>query len=253
MRKLLIMGNWKMNGSLQSITALLQGLQAGLKSSAVEYAVFPPAVYVPMVAATLKGSAIAVGGQEVSAQASGAFTGEISAAMWQEMGCRYVLIGHSERRQYHGETDANVAAKCKAALAAGLRAVVCIGETLAEREAQQTEAVVAKQLAAVLQVLDLSKAEGLVIAYEPVWAIGTGKTATAAQVEAVHAFLRGECAKRSKTLAEKVQIVYGGSLKAANAPELLALPNVDGGLIGGASLIAEEFVAIGRTAEQCSK
>jgi triosephosphate isomerase len=194
----------------------------------------------------LTGSSIAWGAQDVSAEARGAFTGEVAASMLGEFGCAYALAGHSERRTYHGETDAVVATKALRALEFGIVPVVCVGETLAEREAGQTEAVVGRQLAAVLEALSVEQLGRIVLAYEPVWAIGTGKTASSEQAQAVHAFLRAEVAKRDAGVAQRMQMLYGGSVKPDNAAELFSMADIDGGLIGGASLKAEDFLAIGR-------
>jgi len=238
----LIAGNWKMNGSLAANATLLDGLLAGLGAGAAEVAVCVPAPYLAQVGARLQGSPIALGAQDVSAYAQGAYTGEVSAAMLQDFGVRYALVGHSERRQYHGETDATVAAKARAALSAGIVPVVCIGETLAQRDAGQTEAVVGAQFAAVAEALG-GGIDGIVLAYEPVWAIGTGKTATPEQAQAVHAGLRARLRDASPAAAG-VRILYGGSMNAANAAELLAQADIDGGLIGGASLKAPDFLTI---------
>jgi triosephosphate isomerase len=244
MRRKLIAGNWKMNGSLAANAALLSGIQAGLGSLSCDVAVCAPAPYLEQCRSTLSDSAIAWGGQDVSEYESGAYTGEISVSMLMDFDCTYVITGHSERRAYHGESDELVGRKSARALAAGLRPIVCIGETLAEREAGQTEQVVQRQLDAVLSVVvdaDLTK---LVIAYEPVWAIGTGKTATPQMAQDVHAFLRGRLAARHAAAATQVQILYGGSMKPDNAADLLAMEDIDGGLIGGAALKATDFLAI---------
>ena len=232
----LVAGNWKMHGSRASIAALLDAL---VKESPPNCAVCVPFPYLAQVAERLRGSAIAWGAQNVSEHAQGAYTGEVSAAMLKEFGCRYVLAGHSERRQLYGETDARVAAKFAAAQAAGLTPILCVGETLAQREAGATEEVVARQLQAILEKADFAAA---VLAYEPVWAIGTGRNATPEQVQAVHAFLR-------KSVSPETRILYGGSVKAQNAAAIFAMPDVDGGLIGGASLVAKEFIEIARAAQ----
>jgi triosephosphate isomerase len=237
-----IFGNWKMNGSLEANAALLQALKSGAAQAACEVAVCAPAPYLSQLHSVLAGSAIAIGAQDVSAHASGAFTGEVSGAMLREFGVRYVLVGHSERRQYHGESDDLVARKAQAALACGMTPVVCVGETLAQREAGETDAVVRRQLAAVAQVNGHCLSE-IVLAYEPVWAIGTGKTATPAQAQAVHAVLRAQLLAAT-TAAARIPILYGGSMNAAHAAELLAQPDIDGGLIGGASLKAADFLHI---------
>ena len=245
--KKLIAGNWKMNGSLAANEALLMALAEGLDGNcSCEIAVCVPAPYLAQVQA-LKArhaglSGVQLGAQDVSAQASGAYTGEVSAAMLGELGCRYAIVGHSERRQYHLETDALVADKAKAALAAGITPIVCVGETLAEREAGHTEEVVKRQLAAVIHVNGHCISE-IVVAYEPVWAIGTGKTASPEEAQAVHAVLRAQLKAASDQYA-KVKILYGGSMNAANAASLMAEADIDGGLIGGASLKALEFLKI---------
>ena len=236
-----------MNGSLAANEALLAELAQGLAvRPSCDVAVCVPAPYLAQVQALKAGSAslsaIEVGAQDVSAQAAGAYTGEVSAAMLKELGCRYVLVGHSERRQYHGETDALVADKARAALAAGITPIVCIGETLAEREAGRTEEVVKRQLAAVIHTNGHCISE-IAVAYEPVWAIGTGKTASPEEAQAVHAVLRAQL-KAATDQSARVKILYGGSMNAANAATLLAQPDIDGGLIGGASLKAPDFLKI---------
>ncbi len=240
--KKLIAGNWKMNGGLAANEALLRELLQGLNQPKCDIAVAVPAVYVPQVQALLQGSVIGVGAQDVSAHEAGAYTGEVSASMLKDFGVRYALVGHSERRQYHGETDSVVAAKAQAALSKGVTPIVCVGETLAEREAGQTEAVVKRQLAAVIHNVGPCVSE-MVVAYEPVWAIGTGKTATPEQAQAVHAVLRAQLSAAS-VQAVKVPLLYGGSMNAMNAEQLLAQPDIDGGLIGGASLKAQDFLKI---------
>ena len=240
--KKLIAGNWKMNGSLAANEALLREVLQGLGQPACSVAVAVPAVYLAQVQALLQGSAVQLGAQDVSAHESGAYTGEVAANMLREFAVRYALVGHSERRQYHGETDAVVAAKAQRALNAGITPVVCVGETLAQREAGETEAVVKRQLAAVIQTVGQCVTE-IVVAYEPVWAIGTGKTATPEQAQAVHAVLRAQLSAVS-TQAAKVPLLYGGSMNAGNAEQLLAQPDIDGGLIGGASLKAADFLKI---------
>jgi len=243
MKQKLIVGNWKMNGSLAANAALLQALKQGLPAGGkAGVAVAAPAVYLAQLQAELSGSSIGIGAQDVSQHEQGAFTGEVSAAMLKEFGVRYALVGHSERRQYHGETDAVVAAKAQAALAKGVTPIVCVGETLQEREAGQTEAVVKRQLAAVIHQVGACVSE-LVVAYEPVWAIGTGKTATPEQAQAVHAVLRAQLAAATEH-AGRVPLLYGGSMNAANAAQLLAQNDIDGGLVGGASLKAADFLTI---------
>ena len=243
MRKKLIAGNWKMNGGLAVNEALVKAIVAGLPAQACDVAVCPPALYVPQVQQLLAGQAgVALGAQDVSAHESGAYTGDVSAAMLKEFGVRYAIVGHSERRQYQGERDELVATKAERLLNAGITPIVCVGETLAEREAGQTEAVVKRQLAAVTHLIGKCVSE-IVVAYEPVWAIGTGKTATPEQAQQVHAVLRAQLAAAVAD-AGKVRILYGGSMNAANAAELLAQPDIDGGLIGGAALKAPDFLAI---------
>jgi triosephosphate isomerase len=242
MRKKLIAGNWKMNGALATNEVLVQGLLAGLATPACQVALCVPGVYLSQLQTLLQGSAIALGAQDLSEHAAGAFTGEVSAAMLKEMSVHYCLVGHSERRQYHQESDAQVALKVQRALACGVTPIVCVGETLAERETGQTEAVVKRQLAAVIQSNGHCISE-IVVAYEPVWAIGTGKTASAAQAQQVHAVLRAQL-KAASPQADRIQIIYGGSMNAGNAAELLAQPDIDGGLVGGASLKAMDFLSI---------
>ena len=249
MRTILIAGNWKMNGSRASIKELLDGLKADIgKVDNAKMAVCAPSIYMADVAEQLNGSDIAWGAQDVSIHASGAYTGEIAASMIKDFNCEYIIVGHSERRTYHGETDEMVAKKFGVVLDAGMTPIFCIGETLEEREKGITEEVVARQVQA---VIDMHGAEALgkgVIAYEPVWAIGTGKTASPEQAQAVHAFIRSVIAKADAGVAEKIIIQYGGSMNAGNAKELLSQPDIDGGLIGGASLKAEDFLAIGTSA-----
>lgn len=243
MNKKLIAGNWKMNGSLADNEALVRALVAGLATAGgCDAAVAVPAPYLAQVQALVQGSALALAAQDVSQHAAGAYTGEVSAAMLREFGVRYVLVGHSERRQLHGETDADVAVKAQRALVSGITPIVCVGETLAEREAGQTEAVVKRQLAAVIHVNGHCISE-VVVAYEPVWAIGTGKTASPEQAQLVHAVLRAQLAAASDK-AQHIRLLYGGSMNAANAAQLLGQPDIDGGLVGGASLKAADFQAI---------
>ena len=242
MKKKLIAGNWKMNGGLAANEALAKALLGGLSVPACNVAVCAPAPYLAQLQVLLANSAIALGAQDVSAHESGAYTGEVSVAMLKEFGVRYAIVGHSERRQYHGETDAAVAAKAQRALAGGITPIVCVGETLAEREAGKTEEVVKRQLAAVIYANGHCISE-IVVAYEPVWAIGTGKTASPEQAQQVHAVLRAQL-KAASDHADRIAILYGGSMNAANAAQLLAQPDIDGGLIGGASLKAPDFLTI---------
>jgi len=247
MRRTLIAGNWKMNGSLDSVEALITGIKAGLSEvDKADMAVCPPFVYIPRVRELIGDAPLALGSQNICDQASGAYTGEISGAMLQEFGCRYAIIGHSERRSLYGETDALIAARFAMALETGITPILCVGETLGE--ADVTEQVVAEQLDAVIERSGIESIGQCVIAYEPVWAIGTGKTASPEQAQAVHAFIRGKLAAQNAEVADKVQILYGGSMNAGNASELLSQPDIDGGLIGGASLKADDFLAIGKSA-----
>ncbi|MDB5746376.1 MAG: Triosephosphate isomerase [Massilia sp.] len=233
-----------MNGSRANNASLLAGIVAGLDKARATCAVCVPAPYLQQCFETLAGTQLAWGGQDVSSHASGAYTGEVAASMLADFGCRYVIVGHSERRAYHGESDELVAQKTQAALDAGLTPIVCVGETLDEREAGETNIVVNRQLSAVLELLDEAAIERIVVAYEPVWAIGTGKTATPAMAQEVHAQLRSQLRERSAQAAEKVAILYGGSMKPDNALELMAQGDIDGGLIGGAALKAADFLAI---------
>jgi triosephosphate isomerase len=245
MTRKFIAGNWKMNGSLASNEALVTALIAGTNAAGANgpvVAVCVPSVYLAQVQKLLTGNAIELGAQDLSQHESGAFTGETSAASLKEFGVRYCLVGHSERRQYHGETDAVVALKAQRALAAGITPIVCVGETLAEREAGKTEEVVKRQLAAIIHTNGHCISE-IVVAYEPVWAIGTGKVASAEQAQEVHGVLRAQL-KAATAHADRILIVYGGSMNAANAAQLLAQPDIDGGLVGGASLKAPDFLSI---------
>lgn len=241
----LVVGNWKLHGSLAGNEALLGALLASpvLSAPGVQAAVCVPFPYLAQCQQRLGGQVLAFGAQDVSAEAGGAFTGEVAAPMIAEFGAAFVIVGHSERRTYHGETDAKVAAKTVRVLDAGLTPIVCVGETLAEREAGNTKAVVTRQLDAVLAALTPEQAAQIVVAYEPVWAIGTGKTATSAEAQEVHAHLRSLLAAKGDAVVD-VAVLYGGSVKPDNAVELFAMPDVDGGLIGGAALKAADFLAI---------
>jgi triosephosphate isomerase len=245
MRRKLVAGNWKMHGNHSSNAELLAGI-AGARPFGCDVAVCVPFPYLSETAVALAASELRWGAQDCSAHAQGAYTGEVSVAMLAEFGCRYVIVGHSERRQYHAESDQLVADKAKAALASGLTPIVCVGETLAQREAGETADVVKRQLSAVIHALGHCAGE-MVVAYEPVWAIGTGRVATPEQAQAVHALLRAQL-KAATPQAEHMQILYGGSMKPDNAVSLLSQPDIDGGLIGGASLKAADFVAICRAA-----
>jgi len=250
MRIPLVAGNWKMNGSLSSTQELLAGIKQGIGAigAGVECAVFPPFVYLAEVERLLGGTVIRWGAQTVSEQPPGAFTGEVATAMLLDFHCTYVIVGHSERRTLYGETDAIVARKFAAARKAGLTPVLCIGELLEERERGVTEEVVGRQLDAVLELEGIEGIEDAVIAYEPVWAIGTGKTATPEQAQEVHAFIRSRLARHDAAIAAATRILYGGSVKGSNAAELFAMPDIDGGLVGGASLNAQEFLTIAKGA-----
>lgn len=242
MREKLVAGNWKMHGALSENRALLEGVLAGVRGT--RCAVCVPFPYLFQAQSILQGSAVAWGAQNLSQHAMGAYTGEVSAAMLVDFGCRYVLVGHSERRSLYGEDDATVALKFVAAQQAGLTPILCVGETLQEREGGVTDLVVGRQLDAVLDKVGVAGIGRAVVAYEPVWAIGTGRTATPEQAQDVHAFIRGRIAALDPAVADKLVIQYGGSVKALNAAELFSMPDIDGGLIGGASLNAAEFVAI---------
>ena len=241
-KKQLIAGNWKMNGSLAENDALVRALLAGMGAANCQAALCVPAPYLAQVQMLRSGSALELGAQDVSPHQQGAYTGEVSAAMLKEFGVRYAIVGHSERRQYHGETDALVAEKAKTALAAGITPIVCVGETLGEREAGKTEDVVKRQMAAVIHANGHCISE-IVVAYEPVWAIGTGKTATPEQAQQVHGLLRAQL-KAASERADRIHILYGGSMNAANAAALLGQPDIDGGLVGGAALKAADFLQI---------
>jgi triosephosphate isomerase len=247
MREKLVAGNWKMHGSRAMAEALLAELVSGLPLAGVEVAVMPPLPYLAELAAR-HSAKVAFGAQDVSEHPKGAYTGDVAAAMLAEVGCRYVIVGHSERRQYHREDSALVARKAMAAQAAGLVPVICVGETRAQRESGATEAVVGEQLEAVLATCGVAALARAVIAYEPVWAIGTGLTASPDQAQAVHGFIRGKVAAADATISRSLKILYGGSVKPDNALDIFRQPDVDGGLVGGASLVAGDFLAIARAA-----
>jgi triosephosphate isomerase len=245
MRGKLVAGNWKSNGSLATNQALLQQIRReAAQWPEVGCAVCVPYPYLTQTQQALAGSAVTWGAQDVSEYGAGAYTGAITAQMLVDFSCHYAIVGHSERRSLFGETDAKVAAKFQAVLATGITPILCVGETLAEREAGVTEAIVGRQLAVVIAAAGIEALKRAVVAYEPVWAIGTGKTATPEQAQAVHAFIRATVAQQDAMTAAGLQILYGGSVKAANAAQLFAMSDIDGGLIGGASLDAEEFIAI---------
>ena len=239
----LVAGNWKMNGSQVANEELVTGIRDALNTEG-EVAICPPYIYVPQVADLLKESSIAVGVQNASHIEKGAYTGEIALPMVKDLGCEYVIIGHSERREYYGETDAVVAEKFEAVVKSGLIPILCVGELLEQREADETETVIAEQLDAVIKQAGIEGFTNAVIAYEPVWAIGTGKTASPEQAQEVHAFIRLQLARHDEQIADKIRILYGGSVKADNANDLFSMTDVDGGLIGGASLKAADFLAI---------
>jgi triosephosphate isomerase len=244
MRQTLVAGNWKLNGSKESIKELLAGILDGMSEAKADVAVCAPYIYLPLVDEILSGSKVGYGSESISEHDSGAFTGEISGSMLKDFNCQYAIVGHSERRSLFGEKDADTANKFAAARKHGLIPILCVGELLEEREAGITEEVVSRQLDAVIALEGIAALSDAVIAYEPVWAIGTGKTASPEQAQEVHAFIRSKIAKRDEAVAKKVQILYGGSVNGGNADELFAMEDIDGGLIGGASLKAEDFLAI---------
>ena len=249
MRKKLVAGNWNMNGGLKANLPLLNDVVAGVAGLGnVSVAVCVPFPYLAQAQSVLTGTPVAWGAQNLSEQPKGAFTGEVSASMINDFGCQYVLVGHSERRSIYGETDAVVAEKFAAALAANLIPVLCVGETLEQRDAGKTIEVVSAQIDAVLKRVGVAAFAKAVVAYEPVWAIGTGRTATSEQAQEVHAAIRAQIAAADANVAAGLQILYGGSMKPSNAAELLAMPDIDGGLIGGAALVAADFLAICRAA-----
>ncbi|HEY8036280.1 MAG TPA: triose-phosphate isomerase [Methylobacter sp.] len=244
MRRSLVVGNWKMNGTLASAELLTKGIIAGLGDNHADIAVCVPYVHLPKVSELVGNTALAVGAQNVADKPSGAFTGEISAAMLTEFNCKYALVGHSERRSYYGDTDKSVAARFCQAQEQNIIPILCVGETLEQREQDQTFAVIDTQLDAVINLAGIAAFSAAVIAYEPVWAIGTGKTATDEQAQEVHQYIRKYIAAKDQAIADKIQILYGGSAKPDNAKGLFAMPDIDGGLIGGASLDAESFLKI---------
>ncbi len=245
MRRILVAGNWKMHGSRAMVQELLEGLLAGTeRENGVDMAVFPPYPYLAQAQSLLENSNITWGAQNLNPAPKGAHTGEVSPSMLLDFGCRYVLVGHSERRTIYGESDENVADRFDAALEAGLEPILCVGETLEEREDNLTEAVVERQLDAVLNQSGVAAFSRAVVAYEPVWAIGTGKTASPEQAQAVHAFIRDKFASRDDIIAGQIRILYGGSVNGSNAADLFAREDIDGGLVGGASLKVEDFLSI---------
>lgn len=253
-RRPLVMGNWKLNGSKAFTKELIAGLKAELAGvDGCDVAIAPPVMYLAEAEAALAGSQIALGSQNVDVNVQGAFTGDISTAMLKDFGAKYIIIGHSERRTYHKESDEFVAKKFGALKEAGLVPVLCIGESEAENEAGKTQEVCARQIDAVINALGVEAFNGAVIAYEPIWAIGTGKSATPAQAQAVHAFIRGHIAAKSQAVADQVIIQYGGSVNDANAAELFTQPDIDGALVGGASLKAPAFAVIVKAAAQAKR
>lgn len=249
MRSFLVAGNWKMNGSNAVNAELVDGIIAGMPASdSVELLICPPFPYLGALAARIDGSRLMLGAQTLSEYDSGAHTGEVAPSMLVEMGCKYVLVGHSERRAIYGEDNATVAAKYAAAQKVGLTPVLCVGETLEERQAGQTESIIDQQLNAVLDTAGIASVGSAVIAYEPVWAIGTGQTATPEQAQDVHAHIRHVIGAQDENIAAGVQILYGGSVKGDNAAGLFSMPDIDGGLIGGASLKSDDFLAIAEAA-----
>ena len=249
MRQPLVAGNWKMNGSRESVKELLEGIKAGMGDvTTAEVAVCSPHLFLGDVQNLLQGSAVVWGGQDISMHASGAYTGETAGSMLGEFGCKYVIIGHSERRTYHGESDQDVAVKFAAAREAGLVPILCVGETLEEREQGIWKDVLARQMDAVVAHCGVEALGEGVVAYEPVWAIGTGKTATPEQAQEVHALIRARIAESNAEVAEKIQILYGGSMNPGNAADLIGQTDIDGGLIGGASLKPADFLAVASAA-----
>ena len=244
MRQKMVAGNWKMNGTTNSVRELVGGIKAGLDGQSTEVVVCPPFVYLPVVAAEIAGSAVNLSAQNMCDQDVGAFTGEVSGPMLKDIGCEYVILAHSERRAMYGETDEVAARKYAAALKNNIKPIFCIGETLGEREQDITEDVIARQVDAIIKAEGVSSLANAVLAYEPVWAIGTGKTATPDQAQSVHAFIRNRIADQDAGIAASLRILYGGSMNPGNAADLIAQPDIDGGLIGGASLKADDFLAI---------
>ena len=244
MRKTIVAGNWKMNASKESVNVLVKGILSGISSVGSEVIVCAPFPYLSQVGSLIDGSSLLLGAQNLNASPKGAFTGEVSADMIKDFGAGHVIVGHSERRSFYGESNDVVAEKTKAAIDAGLTAILCVGESLEEREADKTEAVIAEQLNAVISLVGVGAFDGIVIAYEPVWAIGTGLTATPEQAQLVHHFIRNLLANSNDKIAQKTQIVYGGSMNASNASDLISCPDIDGGLIGGAALKADDFLQI---------
>jgi triosephosphate isomerase len=243
-RQILVAANWKMNGTKETIRPLLESVIQGVQRITTEVAICPPSIYIPELAVQLNGSDISLGAQNVSHLEAGAYTGEISASMLKDFGCQYVIVGHSERRALYAENDALVARKFIAVQAKEMTPILCVGELLQERESNNTEEVIARQLDAVIELAGIEAFKNAVVAYEPVWAIGTGKTATPEQAQEVHEFIRLRLARHDNQTADNVRVLYGGSVKADNAEQLFKMADIDGGLIGGASLVAEDFLTI---------
>ena len=244
MRKTIIAGNWKMNANKGSVKSLIGGILSGMDGVNSEVLVCVPFPYLSQVESLIEGSNLKLGAQNLNINSSGAFTGEVSADMIKDFGAKHVIVGHSERRSLYGETSSVVAEKTKASLDSGLTPLLCVGESLEHREAGKTEAVVEEQMNAVIELLGIDSFHNIIVAYEPVWAIGTGMTATPEQAQAVHLFIRNLLGKSSENVAQKTPILYGGSMNAGNAVELISCPDIDGGLIGGAALKAEDFLQI---------
>lgn len=254
MRRPMVVGNWKLNGSKASVTELLACLRAVAREAVnVEVVVCPPVIFLDLTERLLKGGKVSWGSQDVDPNLQGAYTGEISPAMLKEFGCRYVIVGHTERRRLHQETDQLVERKFMAALQAGMQPILCVGETLEEQQQGLTQWVIEREIRSVLELTGIEAFAQAVIAYEPVWAIGTGKTACATEAQSIHAFIRALLARYSPQIAEQVRILYGGSVKADNAAEFFALPDIDGALVGGASLNVEQFAAIFCSAVQVNQ
>ena len=244
MRKTIVAGNWKMNASKESVNTLIEGILSGMNETSSEVIVCAPFPYLSQVESLIQGSSLMLGAQNLNVNSAGAYTGEVSADMIKDFGAQYVIVGHSERRSLYGETNAIVAEKTKTAIDAGLTPLLCVGESLEDRESGNTEAIVEEQINAVIDLIGIESFDQVIIAYEPVWAIGTGLTATPEQAQAVHLFIRNLLADSSEKIAQRTPILYGGSMNAANAADLISCSDIDGGLIGGAALKAEDFLQI---------
>lgn len=244
MRKTIVAGNWKMNASKETVNSLIEGILSGMNEASSEVIVCAPFPYLSQVESLIQGSSLMLGAQNLNVNSAGAYTGEVSADMIKDFGAQHVIVGHSERRSLYGETNAIVAEKTKAAIDAGLTALLCVGESLEDRESGNTEAIVEEQINAVIDLIGIESFDQVIIAYEPVWAIGTGLTATPEQAQAVHLFIRNLLADSSEKIAKRTPILYGGSMNAGNAADLISCSDIDGGLIGGAALKAEDFLQI---------